>query len=945
MVQPLRFSLPRLQRFRVRALFPGRRKSPRFVLALIFASIGAVSMRAQTASQQHVYVSVPLTTSASEVTGFSKGPAGALASLPGAPFTDPNFQAGPMAIDGQGQFLFVIDRNSSNIWMFQIDQGTGALTVAPLSPFAVGATENPTMAPSLPVCLATERSGQFLYVGYNSGNFQGYGAVIEYLIDATHLQLVPVTGQESSDIPAAPSAMLTNARGSHLYVGLTSSAASYGATLGTNVYAIDPSTGFFTPAGSAGNVTVSERSIAIDPRGRFFFDGWGADDGAGYVESAPILADGTAVPASQSVSLGPDNFPSAMLVDSTGGFLYVSVPNVSGAFVFSIDATTGALGQPQGPLTALSFQSGSAVADPLGPYIYSLQNGGVHAFQVDPLLGSLSEILGSPFSVGGAGGVGGLAISGMPVQAVSGPAAELSPPSVNFGDITVGQSSSGKIIRVSNIGNESLALNSLTVSGSDATEFIASPNCPPVLQANATCSVTVTFTPKAAGLRQASFAAADNGPGSPQSITFIGTGVAPESAVTLAPGSVAFASIDQGTASSPKTVSVTNSGVATLHVSSVALSGANPNDFQLMNACSGAYLENAVCTIGVTFAPLAAGLRTASIVITDDAPDSPQSVQLRGTGTGAPVTKPAVSLSPATISFGTITQGITSGPQSVTLTNVGSAALHISSVTLNAADASDYKMINGCNPASYPIGASCTVSLTFLPLAAGAHIATLTISDEAPNSPQTISVNASVTPAVTLSPSATGGLTATVTAGQPATYNLLLVPGAGFAGTVSFTCSGVPAGAACNPFAPLKITNANALPFSITVTTTASSAVTPFSSMPRLPPVASWWVLLASLLWLILLTCSVQRLLHRAASGRLIGSAAFAALALLAFFHAGGCGGGSTAAQSTPVTQPIAAVTGTPQGTFTITLAPMVTTESGVPLAAPLPIPLTLIVK
>src|SRR5690349_12782704 len=154
--------------------------------------------------QQYVYGSVPVTTSTSEVAAYSKnGSTGALSALAASPFAD-KLQGGALAIDGLGRFLFIVNAGSSNISMFKIDQTTGNLTEVPGSPFSTGPTENLQMAATSPNCLATEESGQFLYVGYRFGNFTGEGAINEYLIDAVNSQLVPLAGQPTTDIPSSP---------------------------------------------------------------------------------------------------------------------------------------------------------------------------------------------------------------------------------------------------------------------------------------------------------------------------------------------------------------------------------------------------------------------------------------------------------------------------------------------------------------------------------------------------------------------------------------------------------------------------------------------------------------------------------------------------------------------------------------------------------------------
>jgi hypothetical protein len=67
--------------------------------------------------------------------------------------------------------------------------------------------------------------------------------------------------------------------------------------------------------------------------------------------------------------------------------------------------------------------------------------------------------------------------------------------------------------------------------------------------------------------------------------------------------------------------------------SSIAITGANPGDFtQTGTTCGATLAAQASCTISIQFAPLATGARSASLTITDDASNSPQSVALRGTG-------------------------------------------------------------------------------------------------------------------------------------------------------------------------------------------------------------------------------------------------------------------------------------------------------------------------
>jgi hypothetical protein len=208
--------------------------------------------------------------------------------------------------------------------------------------------------------------------------------------------------------------------------------------------------------------------------------------------------------------------------------------------------------------------------------------------------------------------------------------------------------------------------------------------------------------------------------------------------VSFSPGGVSFGSERVGTTSALQQVSLTNSGNAGLSISSIVVAGANAGDFAQSNNCPAAPATLAAgssCSISVAFTPTAPGTRTASVQVTDNAADSPQSVGLSGTGTA-----PAVTLAPSGgVSFGSELVGTTSGSQPVTLTNSGTAALSISSIALTGANPGDFAQTNNCPgaPSTVAVGSSCSISVTFTPSAAGTRSANVTVTDDAADSPQT----------------------------------------------------------------------------------------------------------------------------------------------------------------------------------------------------------------
>jgi hypothetical protein len=83
------------------------------------------------------------------------------------------------------------------------------------------------------------------------------------------------------------------------------------------------------------------------------------------------------------------------------------------------------------------------------------------------------------------------------------------PSSLNFGTIKVGKSSTQSVM-LSNTGTTALTIGSISVTGTNAHDFVKSSACPSSLAPNASCTVSVTFTPSATGSRSAYLTLSDN---------------------------------------------------------------------------------------------------------------------------------------------------------------------------------------------------------------------------------------------------------------------------------------------------------------------------------------------------------------------------------------------------------------------------------------------------
>jgi hypothetical protein len=110
--------------------------------------------------------------------------------------------------------------------------------------------------------------------------------------------------------------------------------------------------------------------------------------------------------------------------------------------------------------------------------------------------------------------------------------------------------------------------------------------------------------------------------------------ISPQSAVTLDRTNLSFGKLVVGRVSSPRRVTVTNSGAQPLYVNSAELAGSNVGDFRIGNdSCTGSTVApHKSCVVSIVFSPASRGDRSAKLVLTNSALDSPQSIALSGTG-------------------------------------------------------------------------------------------------------------------------------------------------------------------------------------------------------------------------------------------------------------------------------------------------------------------------
>jgi hypothetical protein len=173
----------------------------------------------------------------------------------------------------------------------------------------------------------------------------------------------------------------------------------------------------------------------------------------------------------------------------------------------------------------------------------------------------------------------------------------------------------------------------------------------------------------------------------------------------VGPSSLTFPNTTVASNSGQQTVVLSNSGSAAISISNVSILGANPGDFSQASTCGSSLAAGATCTIPVTFTPQAAGTRNAYLSISSSSPDSPQYVQLSGTGVAATTGVPHAVLS---TNYELMTA--IGASYDMTLSNTGTAPLAIYSISILT---TSNTLLNGCG-SSLAAGATCTVTIVSL---------------------------------------------------------------------------------------------------------------------------------------------------------------------------------------------------------------------------------------
>ncbi len=316
----------------------------------------------------------------------------------------------------------------------------------------------------------------------------------------------------------------------------------------------------------------------------------------------------------------------------------------------------------------------------------------------------------------------------------------------NFGQVTSGLASS-HVFTLSNL--NSPASPAITIRRvTSQPPFLSSTTCGSSLHTGESCTITVTYTPS----NQVSTGTLNPTPtpdagalviesdavSAPDTIFLSGQAAAISLAVPTTSGPLATFALSQssltfpvtpvGNTSSPQTITLSNTGTVSIHISAVTAT----SEFAVQSNC-GNLLIGAACTISVSAVPQVSGIRIASLQITSDAATSLEFVSL--IATAAPST---LTLSPTPLDFGAVLLG-TSTSQTVQVSNTGGAPVVFGAIAITG----DYIAASTCPSVGLSLAANtgCTIDVTFRPSASGSRTGFLSVATTASTNPLTVALS------------------------------------------------------------------------------------------------------------------------------------------------------------------------------------------------------------
>jgi Putative Ig domain/Protein of unknown function (DUF1573) len=615
-------------------------------------------------------------------------------------------------------------------------------------------------------------SGAVITVAAPSTNLASFTAVLGVGCNSVAVEATcNVNVTYSKNVVASETAALTLVQGTTTYkwnlVGIATAAAGVAPTIS---FSLAPAS-ILVNATTVGTLTVSNDNLTPLTANAFTFNYLpglvnaampnasstcaGATPTAIAGVGSSATTTGFTIPASGSCtfSVTITSAAAAMYSGNIAAGLIVTPSGSSNATPFSLNV--GALGAPvitSGvPPSGITGQgySFTATATGSGPITWSIVAGGLPSGLT--LNGTTGVISGNPGPGTFTFTLRATNMAGQTNQATSItiitpiiPVINVSPNSLDFGNQNTGTTSNPLIVTVSNTGNGSFDIRSITGVG----DFAHITNCPETLQPQTSCTINITFSPLTAGAISGLISVNTTALAGSGSLSLSGNGIlVPRAIIVVNPSSLTFGDQALGSVSPAQIIFISNTGLVTLELRNIAFSS-NTSGFAVVGppaaenpngliACGGTVAPRTSCAIGVAFGPSTIGAASASLNITHNATlsgvEGTSSIRISGNATAR---RQALIRVSGGVSFNDQVIDSASSPQTITITNTGTIVLNVGAISIAPTNAntspSDFSATSSCS-ALNP-NANCSISISFTPIGeSGGKAATLNIASNATN--------------------------------------------------------------------------------------------------------------------------------------------------------------------------------------------------------------------
>jgi len=305
------------------------------------------------------------------------------------------------------------------------------------------------------------------------------------------------------------------------------------------------------------------------------------------------------------------------------------------------------------------------------------------------------------------------------------PALTITPPTIDFGNILVGQRSSAATFTVNNPGTQTANIGTISTTGDFQLDFVG---CGTAVAAGGSCTVRVIYAPTVGGRADGWLVIPDAASGAQTRASLLGTGI--QEAHLSFVESVNLGSYTVGTPPISTNLLLGNTGNAVVTLGAMT---ADP-PFTVDSDCPLNLLPGIACTVRVGFGTSQLGEYRGTLTIPSNAVEGTLRVALSARALPVPV--PIVTVSPTLLGFGDRLIGTASPAQRVTVTNDGNAPAIFTGFTVSP----DFVIVSTTCVAQLAPNDTCLVDVAMRALSAGPVGGQLLVNSNAVHSPATVNL-------------------------------------------------------------------------------------------------------------------------------------------------------------------------------------------------------------